>query len=165
MSVFGVVTEDAPPVLGGSVTRNSAEDNVRRVVKALLAISEVPAPVLGEYLGMKKAAIYKRLNGTQPFTVAEVAAVSEFFEVPVQVIFAGPGALLRAVPEAVAGGRNATSTGDYPSSGVSSRFGDKGLAGGPGTNPCLSLASDPHENDTVVVSLDRVRARRLAVAS
>jgi hypothetical protein len=40
-----------------------------------------------------------------------------------------------AVPEAVAGGREAAAGGDYPSSGVSSRFGDKGLAGGPGTNP------------------------------
>jgi hypothetical protein len=85
--------------------------------------------------------------------------------VPVDVFFAGPAALFRAVPEAVAGGRSATSTGDYPSSGVSSRFGDKGLAGGPGTNPWLSLASDPRKDDTVVVSLDRVRARRLAVAS
>jgi hypothetical protein len=82
-------------------------------VKALLAANDVKAPVLGAYLGIGKATIYKRLNGALPFTVGEVAAIAEFFEIPVDVLFAGPKALLRAVPEAVAGGRSATSAGDY----------------------------------------------------
>jgi hypothetical protein len=166
MTTLGVVARDSSSPREPATVTNIAEDNVRRVVKALLAAQDdVTAVEVGEYIGVGKGAIYNRLKGVKPFTVGEVAVLSRLFGVPVDVFFAGPAALFRAVPEAVAGGRSATSTGDYPSSGVSSRFGDKGLAGGPGTNPWLSLASDPRKDDTVVVSLDRVRARRLAVAS
>lgn len=110
MSAFGVVTTNASSPRA-QVTQHTAEDSVRRVVKALLAANDVKAPVLGAYLGIGKATIYKRLNGTLPFTVGEVAAIAEFFELPVDVLFAGPKALLRAVPESDAGGRGAAAGG------------------------------------------------------
>jgi hypothetical protein len=167
MSSVGVATA-SPPVLGDTVASTStrAEDNVRKVVKALLAVNEqVKATDLGAHLNIGKTAIYARLRGEKPFTVGEVAVLSEYFRVPVGIFYTGPEALFGNLPESGVGGRAGVAAGDYPSSGVSSRFGDKGLAGGPGTNPWLSLASDPRKDDTVVVSLDRVRARRLAVAS
>lgn len=164
MSAFGVVTNHASSPRA-QVTQHTAEDSVRRVVKALLAANDIKAPVLGAYLGIGKATIYKRLNGTLPFTVAEVAAVSEFFDVPVQVMFAGPGALMRAVPEAVAGGRAGAGEASYPSSGVSSRSGANAEVSGYSANPCLRELTSSHDSDTVVVSLAAHRGRRAGVAA
>jgi hypothetical protein len=115
MSPVGVATA-SPPVLGDTVASTStrAEDNVRKVVKALLAVNEqVKATDLGAHLGIGKTAIYARLRGEKPFTVGEIAVLSEYFRVPVGIFYTGPEALFGNLPESGVGGRNATLAGDY----------------------------------------------------
>lgn len=70
-----------------------------------------------------------------------------------------------AVPEAVAGGREAAAGGDYPSSGVSSRSGANAEVSGYSANPCLRELNGSHKDDTVVVSLAGYRGRRAGVAA
>jgi hypothetical protein len=106
MTTLGVVARTSSSPREPATVINIAEDNVRRVVKALLAAQdEVSAVEVGEYLGVGKGAIYNRLKGVKPFTVGEVAALSRMFGVPVDVFFAGPAALFRSIPESRAGGR------------------------------------------------------------
>jgi hypothetical protein len=106
MTTLGVVA--GPPVLGDTVASTStrAEDNVRKVVKALLAVNEqVKATDVGAHLGIGKTAIYARLRGEKPFTVGEIAVLSEYFRVPVGIFYTGPEALFGNLPESGVGGR------------------------------------------------------------
>lgn len=166
-SAVGVATA-SPPVLGDTVASTStrAEDNVRKVVKALLAVNEqVKATDLGAHLGIGKTAIYARLRGEKPFTVGEIAVLSEYFRVPVGIFYTGPEALFGNLPERAVGGRAGVVDGDYPSSGVSSRSGANAEVSGYSANPCLRELTGSHDSDTVVVSLAAHRGRRAGVAA
>jgi hypothetical protein len=123
MTTLGVVAGTSSSPREPATVTNIAEDNVRRVVKALLAAQDdVTAVEVGEYIGVGKGAIYNRLKGAKPFTVGEVAALSRLFGVPVDVFFAGPAAMFRSIPEAVAGGREAVG-GNLPEAPTRARGG------------------------------------------
>lgn len=70
------------------------DDKIRLVVRMLLAAREMTTIDLGRQLGLGRTPIYDRMQGRKPFTVAEVAAMADMFNVPVSVLFGGPGELL-----------------------------------------------------------------------
>ena len=74
------------------------EDNVRAAVKMLLAYRGRRVAELAVRLGVSKTSISNRLNGSKPFTVAEVGEMADFFDVPPSVFLAGPTALIRTGP-------------------------------------------------------------------
>ena len=79
--------EDVRPAEG------RVDANVRKVVRAALAARDMTGAELGAVMGFTANQIYPRLKGTKPFTVAEVAALSKLFGLPVQTFFDGPEAL------------------------------------------------------------------------
>lgn len=82
---------------------DTADYRVRRVAKMLLEGTETKAVVMGAEIGLSKAQVWDRLRGDKAFSVKEVAAMADYFGVPVSVFFAGPAALIRP----------GSNTGDY----------------------------------------------------
>jgi antitoxin component HigA of HigAB toxin-antitoxin module len=79
----------------GSHQESEVEANVRIVVRMLMAARGVKPAELALRLGVSKTAIFNRLGGHKPFTLAEVGEMAVFFEVPAAVLLAGPHSLLR----------------------------------------------------------------------
>ena len=76
--------------VGGAGT----DDKIRLVAKMLLAAHGMTTLDLGQQLGLGRTPIYDRMQGRKPFTTAEVAAMADYFGVPVAAFFAGPNGLL-----------------------------------------------------------------------
>ena len=72
------------------------DERVRLVVRMLLGMHEMSEIELGRRLGLARTPIYNRMQGRKAFTVAEVAAMAELFEVPPGAFLSGPNALLAA---------------------------------------------------------------------
>jgi hypothetical protein len=112
-------TED---VIGG-VGHSAADANVREVVWTMLGARRQKPAELALRLGISKSAIYSRLSGKTVFTVSEVAMMSEHFDIPPSVFFAGNSALLVGRGVATAGstisrklnGHSGVSRSDTPS--------------------------------------------------
>lgn len=83
-------TGDAESGVGAS----AADANVREVVWTMLGARRQKPAELALRLGISKSAIYSRLSGKTVFTVGEVAAMGEHFDLPPNVFFAGNSALL-----------------------------------------------------------------------
>lgn len=64
-------------------------DNVRRIVRALMAIGGVDANWLGEQLGLDRNVVYSRLGSGRAtrFTAAEIYRMAGIFEVSAGVFF------------------------------------------------------------------------------
>jgi transcriptional regulator with XRE-family HTH domain len=75
-------------------TPGTASENVRMVVKMLLAASDMTALEMGRRLGLSRTPLYDRMQGRKPFTVDELAKLVELFHAPVGMFFAGPDAML-----------------------------------------------------------------------
>src|SRR5215217_7766822 len=79
----------------GSHHESEVEANVRIVVRMLMAARGIRPAELALKLGVSKTAIFNRLGGQKPFTLSELGAMAELFDVPPAVLLAGPNALLR----------------------------------------------------------------------
>ena len=63
------------------------ERHVRENVRTLLALNQMTAKGLGEYLGLASSQISQRMTGKRRFSVAEVGQMAEFFGVPTDLLF------------------------------------------------------------------------------
>jgi transcriptional regulator with XRE-family HTH domain len=70
-------------------TPGTASENVRMVVKMLLAASDMTALEMGRRLGLSRTPLYDRMQGRKPFTVDELAKLVELFHAPVGRAAAG----------------------------------------------------------------------------
>lgn len=91
------------------------DDNVRRVVALLLTYKGMSRRELGQILGLNRTPINDRMRGVKPFTVAEVAAMADYFGAPVSVFFEGPEALIGPRTLRASDHRSATSGWKSPS--------------------------------------------------
>lgn len=66
------------------------------VARMIMAARGVKPAELALRLGVSRTAIFNRLGGHKPFTLAEVGMMAEFLDVPAAVFLAGPNALLKA---------------------------------------------------------------------
>ena len=73
-----------------------ADENVRVVVRMLLAAKRQKPVELALRLGISKSAIYSRLGGQSAFSIAELVTMAEHFDVPPSVFLVGPSALIGA---------------------------------------------------------------------
>lgn len=73
---------------------SAVEENVRVVARMIMAARGVKPAELALRLGVSRTAIFNRLGGHKPFTLAEVGIMAEFLDVPAAVFLAGPNALL-----------------------------------------------------------------------
>lgn len=67
-----------------------------RIAKTLLAHKQRLQMDLGDRLGMDSGTISKALNGKRKWTMAEIEAMAEFFDVSVALFFEDPETLLRS---------------------------------------------------------------------
>lgn len=65
-----------------------------RVIKLLGKATGVPMTKLADELKMSYSALNARLAGETEFTAAEVAAIAQFFEVGVEVLYGDPARML-----------------------------------------------------------------------
>lgn len=86
---------------------SQVEENVRVVARMIMAARGVRPAELALRLGVSRTAIFNRLGGHKPFTLAEVGIMAEFLDVPAAVFLAGPNAMIgtgiqpRAVPVSI----------------------------------------------------------------
>ena len=62
---------------------------VSATVRGLLAYRQASPEVVMHALGMSKATWQRRLKGERDWTAAEVGALAQFFDVPVQLLYVG----------------------------------------------------------------------------
>jgi hypothetical protein len=75
---------------------SQVEENVRLVARMIMAARGVRPAELALRLGVSKTAMFNRLGGSKPFTVAEVGIMAEFLDVPPAVFLAGPNAMIQS---------------------------------------------------------------------
>ncbi len=89
-----VPTTDTPdaPLAGVAAT---ADDTIRRSVRALIAARGQESEDVARAVGMTRATFYRRLSGRgAPFTAGEVQAIADWFDVPVADLFSGLGGVV-----------------------------------------------------------------------
>jgi hypothetical protein len=75
---------------------SEVEENVRVVARMIMAARGVKPAELALRLGVSRTAIFNRLGGHKPFTLAEVGIMAQFLDVPAAVFLAGPATLIRS---------------------------------------------------------------------
>lgn len=78
----------------------SADERIRTAALLLLSVRRVPQAELAVALDLNQQKISHRMRGRSRFTIDEVDKLARFFDVPVGVLFAGPGAVLRFLADA-----------------------------------------------------------------
>jgi transcriptional regulator with XRE-family HTH domain len=89
------MTEQVAHIGGAPDLARRVEENVREVVRMLMAAKRVDAAELAAVIGVSRASTYERLKGRRPFGIGELAAMAEHFDVPASVFLAGSDGLLR----------------------------------------------------------------------
>lgn len=81
----------------GRATAAAAEATVRQSVLTLVRVREADRDDLARHLGIHRSSLYRKLGRAgAPFTAGEVAAIADYFGVPVADLFAGLAAV--AIP-------------------------------------------------------------------
>jgi hypothetical protein len=78
----------------------TADDTIRRAVKALIGGRDTDSESVAAAIGMVRSTFYRRLAGHgAPFTGGEVQAIADHFGVPVADLFSGLGGAIVPHPE------------------------------------------------------------------
>jgi hypothetical protein len=94
-----------------------AKVRVPVVIRRLMRFYDVTGSQLAPVLGVGRAAFYSRLQGSTVIRVEELAALAEYFRLPVEVFYLEPDEALRAAATTAGAGPDKGPGAASPSSG------------------------------------------------
>lgn len=109
--------------------------NVSRIVRSLMAARGLDQQRTAEAIGVQQPALSKRLGGHTPWTVDDIAALADLFDVSEAIFFADAGDLFNAVDVTTV--RRASTDARHPHKPRPSRGSKMKSAQGNRMSPCI----------------------------
>lgn len=77
-----------------------ADERIRGSVVLLMGVRRITQLELAAAIGLKRQVMGNRVAGRTRFTTDEAEVIARFFDVPLEVLYAGPSACLRFLSDA-----------------------------------------------------------------